>query len=182
MFNDRAKKLKVLNDKIENFLSTDNFNTEEIFKILEHMIYIDKETALEHWKLVILKGIDDIRITKDLLEHFIEDYSEGIFKMVLDNEEAFKKLAALEEYDIVWLIELSEFIANIEDQYKILKFLDNALKTKGNKFAFLKEILDDMSFEEYVDKDIIDELLKRIDNFNDETQIIQLKAILFKLV
>ncbi|MGL5822917.1 MAG: hypothetical protein ACRCYE_15035, partial [Sarcina sp.] len=98
------------------------------------------------------------------------------------NEEAFKKLAALEEYDIVWLIELSEFIANIEDQYKILKFLDNALKTKGNKFAFLKEILDDMSFEEYVDKDIIDELLKRIDNFNDETQIIQLKAILFKLV
>lgn len=163
-------------------MNINNFNTDEVIKVLESMIYINKEVALETWKSLLLKDLDDIRITKNMLEQFIESYSEGVFNMILNNEESFKKLSCSKDYDVAWLVELAEFLVNVEDMQKILKFIDNSLKTKGNKFAFFKEILESLSFIEYIDKWFVDELLVRISMFDSEMQVLQLKAILLRFI
>ncbi|MGL4762202.1 MAG: hypothetical protein ACRCWG_12200 [Sarcina sp.] len=176
MFINKNKRINLITESIINLQDDLDVNADVVLKLLDRLINIDKEKAFSMWEDIVKTGTQSFNLTQNLLDTFIEKEADKIFEMVCNYTDTFEVLSKSEEYNVESLGSMGTYLVQIEDNSMVIKFLNNALRTKGNKYSFLKDILSSYTFEDSMGEELLGGIIEIIEEFSDKVQRAKLIA------
>ena len=176
MFINKNKRIDLMIESITNLQDDLDANSEQILKLLDRLANMNRDKAFSMWEYIIKTQTQSFDLTQNLLETFMEKEPDKVFEMVCSFTEAFEMLSNSEEYNVESLGSMGEYLIRIDDNSKVISFIENALKTKGNKYSFLKDILSTYTVEDSMDEELLGGIINLIEQFSDKVQRAKLVA------